>query len=328
MIILALGLPLISTHADLADKPLPSWSVGNEKGWFWGEREKWEAEQKKLKEAKEKAKQAEAEKPKEKNCKDPKQWDVTCGFVLPERDFDFSQLQYAELTKQLAMYPDDAEKVKQYQKFVSWAVGQAVLAAKTAEWNIQQNQDMNPFINNPVSMFGMRAAGAAAAKRDNSIVSDIRDQGGVLVFFSRSDCDYCHEELPILNILSKDTGLPLYNASLDENCLEGFTSDFCYTGLAVQDSARNLGVAIVPDVWLFLPEDKGWIRVSSGVETLDVIKSRIITFFTAAKRAAEKGMARAANSPQPAVDFSSPDIYERAKQAVGIATGAFAGDKK
>lgn len=325
--LMSMQLVLLSSLALASDTAsMREWQAPNEHGWFWGERQKWEEEQERIKEeeaAKQMAKEAQEreEKEKEKDCKNPDEWDVTCGFVYPERDFDFSQKQLAELTKQLAMYPDDVKKVEQYQRFVHWAVDQASTAAGSAEWNIVQNQDMNPFIDNPISAFGRRAAGAEILKNNKTVFEDIVDQGGMLVFFTRHDCVYCHKAYPLIKILRDRSGIPLHNAALDGRCLDGFDSDHCYTGEDVVLSAQELQVAMVPDLFLFLPKDRGWVRISSGLETLDVMQSRILVFFGAAKKATKKGLARASDSQQPAVDFTSSDIYERAQEAIGVAVG-------
>lgn len=306
------------------EKPKNTWDQSQEKGWFWGERQKWEEAQKREAEAQAAAAaaaQAEKDKPKEINCKNPDEWNVTCGFVSPERNYDFSQKQYKELTKQLAMYPDDAGKVMQYQKFVSWAVDQAMTAARTARWNLIQNQELNPFITNPVSSFGIRAATQEIAFKEQALFQDIVDQGGILVLFSRNDCIYCHKGLDLIRYVSNETKIPLYNASLDDQCLEGFEGDACYTGPTIVKAAQNLKVIIVPDLWIYLPKENGWIRVSSGLETPDIIKSRISMFFGAAKKAAKNGLIRAANSPQPSVDFTEDTLDESAENGVGVSRG-------
>lgn len=324
-LILAFLVSLPGTAAASDKEPVREWQAANEHGWFWGERQKWEEEQKRIKEEnalKQLAKKEQEEKEKEKDCTNPDEWDVTCGFVYPDRDFDFSQKQLAELTKQLAMYPDDVKKVEQYQRFVHWAVDQAATAAGSAEWNIVQNQDMNPFIDNPISAFGRRAAGMEIMKNNKTVFEDIVDQGGMLVFFTRHDCVYCHKAYPLIRILSDRSGIPLHNASLDGKCLDGFDSEHCYAGEDVVLSAQALQVAMVPDLFLFLPKDRGWVRISSGLETLDVMESRVLVFFGAAKKATKKGIERVAGSQQPAVDFTSSDIYERAQKAIGVAVGS------
>lgn len=292
-----------------------------EQGWFWGERYQEEKEKKEPeKELAEEDKLAENQ-PEEKDCTNPLEWDVSCGFVHPKRDYDFSQVQFKELTKQLAMYPEDVSRVLQYQKFVHWAVDQAVTAAKSAEWNIIQNQDMNPFIENPIGSFGMRAAARALTDHNKTVVQDIAEQGGFLVMFTRNDCVYCHKMYPTNWLMAKELGLDLYNAPLDGVCLEGFDKDFCYAGDDVELAAQYLDVFMVPDLFLHLPKDDVWIRVSSGVEAQETIKRRLVTFFGAAKNAAQKGLKNAASENRPAVNFESKDIFERAKEGVGVAAG-------
>lgn len=294
------------------------WKRDSERGWFWGQRKAWEAAQKK-----EQAKQQQqaATKTKHQDCTKSDQWTVSCGFINPGHDYDFSQKQFNALTKQFAMNTSDPNKVLQYQRYIKWAVNQAVAAAKTGEWNMIQHQGLNPFISNPVSTFGIRAATLELASHKRDVFEDIKDQGGMLVLFSRSDCEFCHKAKAPLQALSRKTGIPLYDAAIDDACLPGFDKAHCYIGPTIVKAAQHLSVAIVPDLWLYMPADSAWIRISSGLETTDIIMSRILLFFGAAKRAAMKGLVRASGSVQPAVDFSTPTLNERGQEGLGIATG-------
>lgn len=297
-----------------------------EKGWFWGEREKEETAKEKPDAEFEPALADQEEK--EQDCSNPIDWTLDCGFVHPGKDFDFSQLQYKELTKQLAMHPEDTKKVLQYQKFVHWAVDQAVTAAKTAEWNIMQNQDMNPFIENPVGSFGMRAAASALTDHNRTVLQDIAQQGGFLVFFTRNDCIYCHKMYPTNWLLAQDIGLDLYNAALDGQCLKEVEEKFCYDKENIELVAKYLDVFLVPDLFLYLPKDDFWVRVSSGVESQETIKRRIVFFFSAVKNASQKGLQAAAEFNRPAVNFESKNINERAAMGIGAAAGILQETKK
>ncbi|BBI65809.1 hypothetical protein HSBAA_PA_4120 (plasmid) [Vreelandella sulfidaeris] len=95
-----------------------------------------------------------------------------------------------------------------------------------------------------------------------------------------------------------------------------FSNSCDTTGRSVE-AAGHLAVEAVPDLWLYLPQDDLWFRVSSGVEAAQRITSRIEVFFGAIQRAAEKGLEAVGDGTSPPVDFSVPDMLERSSGGLG-----------
>lgn len=287
----------------------------SECGWFWGHLDDDDEEKEPkvkppvLPEVKEKESE-------DRDCSDPEEWEPSCGFVDPKGSFSFQAKQRDELLNQAVMNPNNPKTVEGFQRYMRWAVDKAITMSHMWEWNKIQNQELNPLVHSPVSSFGLRAASRAEDGKRNAVMEEIKDQGGFLVWFTRSKCQFCHDMQPVMKQLGRRTGLTIYNAPLDNVCMEQFQESCDATGRPVE-AAGHLGIEAVPDLWLHLPEDDLWFRVSSGVEAAQRISSRIEVFFGAIQRAAEKGLNAVGEGNSPAVDFSVPDMLERSSGGLG-----------
>jgi hypothetical protein len=136
------------------------------------------------------------------------------------------------------------------------------------------------------------------------IFKALKDDEAMLVYFTRNDCQFCHAMAPNVRNISEQTGLPLWNAALDEGCIPGFESK-CLSGAAVQKPAQALQVTIVPTLFLHVPPTT-WIRISTGVTDEASILARTVSFFAAYRTALLKGVDNG-DALKPSVDFSFKD---------------------
>jgi conjugal transfer pilus assembly protein TraF len=137
--------------------------------------------------------------------------------------------------------------------------------------------------------------------RDDEIYKVLKEEGGMLVFFTKSDCQFCHVMATGMKRVGADTGLPVRNAALDDKCMPGF-EDGCVAGEAVLEPAKVLKVTTVPTVFLYVKPNT-WIRVANGLTDDTTMKERVFSFFTAYRTAMLKGINNAQKG-RPAVDFS------------------------
>lgn len=241
-----------------------------------------------------------AAKPKPDKCKDKKTWSADCGFIDPGGDFDFQAKQRDVLMERMSVSNNDAKAVEDFQRYMRWAMGRATEVANLWSYNTVQNPDLDASVTQPVSQFGIRLMSDVKTSSDQAIFKALVDEGAGLVYFTRSDCTYCHSMAPLVAGLADSTGLPLWNAALDDQCLPAFQNQ-CRTGKAVAGPAQALSVKIVPTLFLVLPDDT-WIRVSTGVTDTSSIKTRITLFFTAYRTALLKGLQ--GQDGRAPVDFS------------------------
>lgn len=271
-------------------------------GWWFGFVDPMEEEKKKKELEEQEQAKAPIPETEEERCSKADTWTDDCGWVDPKRDFEFMEKMRDQLAKNALMYSDQQEHIKQYQKFMLWLVDSAISYSKVWEYNMMQDQSLNPFVRHPVSTFGLRAAVRTRGSHLQSIFSEIKEQGGYLVFFTRSDCTYCYVQAPIIKELASQTKIPVVNVSLDSTCMAGYKGENCITADEeyILEAMTAIGINVVPDLFLFLPKDnhdnKGWIRVSTGSESVTTIKRRIRMFFEGVRSASIAGLDDATNS--------------------------------
>lgn len=268
---------------------------------------------------------------KEKKCGKKETWTQDCGFIDPEGDFEFMEIQRDALSKGMLMGSSNQKAVHAFQKFVKWAVDASTEAAHTWNYTMMQDQNVNPYVTHPVSRFGLKATLKLSNAKKNSIFDEIAEQGGILVYWSRSDCSWCHTMSESVLRVSEETGIPAFNLPLDGECLEGFSGDYCIeTDETILEAARSLQVKYVPDLFLLLggatAHPENWVRVSSGIEDRATIRNRIYTFFEGVRAATLAGASKAENafgeSRRPGVSFDtksySPNLNSSTKTIYGM----------
>lgn len=310
---LLIALLLVGTGSQVVLASTP------ERGWWWGIIEQLlEQEESKPEDEEKRETILPVEPPQaaEQDCTDPEQWTVECGFTDPEGDFAFQSAQQEALLNHATMNPGDPQAVEGFQRYMRWAINQSITLARVWEWNMVQNQELNPRIHSPVSAFGLRAAAQVEQEHQQGVLAEIKEQGGFLVWFTRASCPYCHDMRETVLRIARTADLEAWNAALDGQCMEGFES-LCRHGDQVIAAAQHLNVGAVPDLWLHLPQDDVWIRISSGIESVNTVVARMELFFGAVRRAAAEGI-EGGQGVSPAVDFSIPKALERSRSGAGV----------
>lgn len=271
-------------------------------GWWYGFIDKDEEYQKPKKRVPPAKKENNPlEEARKKDCSKEDEWSVECGFVDPGTSMSFQAKQRDALLEQAIMNPKSPEKVEAFQYYMKWAVDQSILVTKMWEWNKVQNHELDPNMSDPVSTFGLRLVSHVKKMDSDNVLRVIKEEGAFFVWFTRSDCYFCHNGANIMQMLEKDTGIPVWNASLDGECIGGF-EDRCRVDDKVIPVATKLNVAIVPSLYLYIPKDDIWIKISHGVETVAKLKARVVTFFGGVTNAVATGLKNNENVP---VDFKA-----------------------
>lgn len=286
-----------------ADRNSPAAALNQQdptRGWFFYEDPEREAVPKP-----EQATPADPKKPPEKKpnkCLSKATWAADCGFVDPGTDFEFQAKQRDILIERMSVSRNDPKAVEDFQRYMHWAVGRATEVANLWHYNTVQNPDLDPSVARPISQFGVRLMADVKSNHNKDIFQALKDEGAGLVYFTRSDCTFCKSMAPLVQNLGVDTGLPVWNAALDDRCEAQF-ADKCRTGKDVSEPAKRLSVTVVPTLFLVLPDDT-WIRVGTGVTDTNTLAARIVTFFSAYRNALLKGLQPGADG-KPAMDFGS-----------------------
>jgi conjugal transfer pilus assembly protein TraF len=91
-------------------------------------------------------------------------------------------------------------------------------------------------------------------------------------YFFRSDCPFWHKQNPILEMLARESGVPLLPISLDGLPLaDGAFPDF----VTDEGQGAQLGVRVTPTLYLVRPPMQA-VLVAAGVRTLDELEDRVL----------------------------------------------------
>lgn len=220
-------------------------------------------------------------------CSEESTWTPTCGFITP-KSFSFQSKERDALLHNMVMNPGNPDAVKAVQEYTRWMVHQSVYAAMVWKYNNIHDPKLNPQANAPISQFGLEMAKTLQKGDRGAVWKAIKRWGGFLVVFTKESCDYCHKQLYPLKSVKLDTGLDVYDASIEGKCLDSFEGQYCLPPKKSTLPARILKVKTVPSVFLYLPGNI-WIRVSMGLTTTEAMEARLYNFFLAWRLAATTG---------------------------------------
>lgn len=300
---LVLLLAYGSVFAQAVQKVDPSASLREkaERGWFFYEDPVKPKEPKPEKAKPDDLAKDDKKKPPEEECKTPETWTAKCGFINPGKNFEFQAKQRDALLENMTMSQNDPKAVEAFQFYMKWVMGRASEVANLWYYNMVQNPELDASASQPVSSFGLRLMTDVKKGKAKEIFKALKDDDAMLVYFTRSDCQFCHAMAPNVRDVARETGLPIWNAALDDACIPGFERQ-CRVGAAVQKPAEALQVTIVPTLFLHVPPNT-WIRISTGVTDQASILARTVSFFSAYRTALLKGVNNA-DGAKPSVDFS------------------------
>jgi hypothetical protein len=248
-------------------------------------------------------------------CHHAATWTTACGFVNPGHNFAFQAKERDALMDAMVMNPENPQAVLQFQKYNQWLVNEAVQVANMWYFNEIQHPGLNPQSTNPISTFGLQLAENVKRNTEDEIFGYL-SKHAILIDFSRQSCYYCHAMVPNDMAISRDTKIPIYDASLSTTgCLPGFDQAQCLTAPATIKPAEILHVRIVPTLFLFVKPDT-WIRVGTGVVDQATLESRIVDFVSAYRTAILHGIHNG-NGVAPSVDFNPADSDGFAKVGDG-----------
>lgn len=224
----------------------------------------------------------------EKLCKAKDTWEKACGFIDPGDDFEFQAKQRDVLIQMMSLTPDNPDAVEQAQRYMKWVVGKASMAANMWYFNMVQNPDLDPTVKNPISEVGIALATRITQASQYEYFRLIKEEGGVLFYFTRSDCSFCFDQAPYAVRVARTMGVDIINIPLDGKCLPDFTGLACGDNVKPEQAAV-LDVKVVPSLYLHVPANT-WLRLGSGLMTDQTILANTVNFFSAYRAAMLQGL--------------------------------------
>lgn len=194
-----------------------------------------------------------------------------------EQRIDSKDLKTAEqLRKELkrrediaVMNPTEAN-IKDYLEL--WTITQDKASTFTDQWRrvVWQNPQFDYSVRNPNNNSAIKIQQDQLSRKKGETLSQLAKKHG-LIFFFRSDCQYCHAMAPVLKYMQEQFGFDVLGVSIDGGSLPEFPNP--RNGAAV---ATKWGVDTVPA--LFIASKNGTTdhaRIGTGMMAFNEIVERI-----------------------------------------------------
>lgn len=155
----------------------------------------------------------------------------------------------------------------------NYVMDKASMFADVSRRVVWANPDVNYAARSPTANFARdKAKGRTDVKRNENLKALAETHA--LVFFARSDCDFCHDQAPVMRAFGQRTGIPILTISLDGKPIPGFPDAKPDNGIAMMASGGN-GIQIVPAIFLVDRKTQQMTPLGTGVIAAEDLAERI-----------------------------------------------------
>lgn len=171
--------------------------------------------------------------------------------------------------KALALMNPTEENLKNYIR-IQYEVNQrADLFATTWQKVVIKNPELDYTVKHPTNAVARRVYHQEQEAERKSSIDAFTNKYG-LFFFFRSNCPYCHQFAPILNMFEQQYGLTVVPVSLDGKGLPEYPHPKPDNGIA-----SKLNIDIVPAVIAVDPKTGETVPIAYGLVSVDELAYRI-----------------------------------------------------
>lgn len=176
-------------------------------------------------------------------------------------------------SRKIAIMSPTPENLRQYIQLQELAMNQA--ASFTDQWQrtIWQNPDLDYSLKGrPTNQVAMQTWDTSRQQEKEAAIQQLAGENGIL-FFYRSDCQYCHAMAPILKEFSVRYKVNVMAVSLDGGPIEHFPYALPNNGIAQQ-----LKVQAVPALFVMDTKAKEFKPLGYGVIAQSTLEDRFLAF--------------------------------------------------
>ncbi|WP_413694474.1 conjugal transfer protein TraF [Psychromonas sp. KJ10-2] len=173
---------------------------------------------------------------------------------------------------QAVQNPHDTEAMRTYLYLEKYMREQALEFGYARQAAVFADPFLDATANKSTANFGMKAMNEQASKNKSKLLEDLGERSGIF-FFYRSDCPYCKQQAPLIDLLGKQYGFSIQPVSLDGKPIPDSPWDSYLTNT---DQAQILGVTKVPAMYLYNPETKQLELIAMGLQSLTQLEQRIV----------------------------------------------------
>lgn len=175
--------------------------------------------------------------------------------------------------KSLAVINPTEANVLEFLRAQNWVMDKSSVFADVSRRVVWANPEVNYAARSPTLTFARSLAKerADAQRRENALRLA---QTHAILFFARSDCDFCHDQASILRAFSKETGMQVLAVTMDGGAIPMFPDAKPDNGISLLASGGN-GIATVPMLFLIGRESQQTLPLGSGVVAGEELAERI-----------------------------------------------------
>lgn len=170
-----------------------------------------------------------------------------------------------------AMDEGTIESVRRYYYLQRIAMDKASNFEELSKLATQGDPFLDEVTRRPTSTFGGQTAINQAKKRTNTVLKKLGEKVA-LFYFYRSDCEYCRDQAPVINMIKRQQDFVVLPISIDGKDLPGapfpnFKPD--------SGHAKLLGIKTLPALYLATPQME-FEPVVQGIVALPDLKRRVL----------------------------------------------------
>lgn len=185
--------------------------------------------------------------------------------------------EWKRLRDQAIMFPTE-KNIYDYLDANQFVQERAAYFADSWRRVVWQNPDVDYNVRNPQANFAQTAIKEQRSLDERTLLASLAKTHGIL-FFYRSDCQFCHLQAPVLKMLQDQFGIEVLAVSIDGGPIKEFPNAKRDNGISLAVT-QGRGVDIVPSVFLVSNDQRTVVPVGSGVLAMDEIVSRIRVLVT------------------------------------------------
>lgn len=184
-----------------------------------------------------------------------------------------------EVKKELDRLKGDAvvnpteKNVLAFLKAQNWVMDKASMFADVSRRVVWANPDINYAARSPTANFARSNATDRQNQKRSETLRGLAETHGIL-FFARSDCEFCHDQGPVLKAFGQRSGIPILAVSLDGLPIPMFPDAKPDNGIAMMASGGN-GIQTVPAMFLVDRKTQQMIPLGTGVIAAEELAERI-----------------------------------------------------
>ena len=184
----------------------------------------------------------------------------------------------AERLRDVAIMEPTPENILTYLKANKFLMDKSAVFTDMTQRVTWQNPavDYNAF--SPQANFAQLQIKNSNEASDEALIRQLAQTHGML-FFYRSDCEYCHIQAPIMSMLQKVYGLEVMAISGDGGPMQGFPDAKPDNGISTLVTGGR-GISMYPATYLVSKDQKQVVPLGSGVMALDELINRVRVLVT------------------------------------------------